>query len=340
MNGALNQEQLTMADKNLTAMHGRGGRGRPPNQGRPAKTARQPLFLFFTFCFSLLLTACPPPVSDDIRAETAAEEGPPGLDGTSWNWGGEGGVKLSFRETTAALAGQSKAYPYQYDVTERTGSIVTLGDFSVSVDLRKLNFGNFNGLGAREFDNSAGEMVGTSWAWGQAFAVFELSRAVINGVRYPYTFNNAAKTGTISGITGAGGFTLSADGTALSVPRWRGSQFPAEFQRAETPTDWDGVLTGTSWGWQNAFNGWMVIEFMSADRCILTHTESTYHDATPWEYVYNWNAATSSGGIPLGTGYSEGYGGLGSFTINPNRSNMNFIQWKDYPHGANFGRIK
>ncbi|MDR2375387.1 MAG: hypothetical protein LBD96_03000 [Treponema sp.] len=262
-------------------------------------------------------------------------EGPPGLAGTAWAWSG---VKLTFKETTVTMTGVAKPYPYTFDGTERTGSIDTLGDFTIDQDFLRLTFENFNNLdgGPKVFENLGAALTGSKWAWGQTFVTFESSRAVINGVRYPYTFNSAAGTGSIDKI---GAFTLNEGGT-LSIPVWRKSSYGVTLVKTEAPPAWNGSPVGTSWGWQNAFNGWMVIEFMTERDCILTHTESTYHDDIPWEFVYTWNSASQSGDIPEGVGTSEGFPGLGSFTINGDRSFMNFAAWRTYPHGALFSRIQ
>jgi hypothetical protein len=286
------------------------------------------------FCF--LLTACPPPVSNDITDSgdgTERDDGPPGLAGTVWEWSG---VKLSFKSDTSVSHG-TKTYPYAFNRAARTGNITTLGDFSVSEDFLTMSFADYMGTGPKTFDNSAAAIAGSSWAWGQTFVSFEASGVRVNGVSYPYTFDSASHTGAIEKI---GAFTLNEAGDLIDIPHWRRSSFDVRLESVSAVPVWNGSLTGSAWGWQNAFNGWMIIEFMSEENCILTHTESTYHDDTPWEYVYSWNAASSSGSIPAGSGPSQGYGGLGSFTIDANRSYMSFIQWRDYPHGAVFNRIK
>ena len=277
----------------------------------------------------------PPPKQDDDNDEEEEPEGPPSLAGTTWAWSG---LKLTFKESAVTMTGVGKPYAYTFDGTERTGSIETLGDFTVDQDFLHLTFENFNNLGGdpKVFENQSVVLTGSKWAWGQAFVAFESSRVVINGVRYPYTFNSAAGTGSINKI---GAFTLNEDGT-ISIPAWRKSSYGVTLTKTEAPPAWNGSPVGTSWGWQNAFNGWMVIEFMSDTECILTHTESTYHDDIPWEFVYTWNSAAQSGDIPEGTGTSEGFPGLGAFIINEDRSYMNFAAWRTYPHGALFSRIK
>jgi hypothetical protein len=279
--------------------------------------------------------ATPPEHNGDDDDEEEEPEGPPGLAGTVWAWSG---VKLTFKESAVTMTGSAKSYPYTFDATERSGSIETLGDFTVDEDFLRLTFANFNDLGGdpKVFDNLGAALTGSKWAWGQTYVVFESVRAVVNGVRYPYTFNSAAGTGSIDKI---GAFTLNENGT-ISIPVWRKSSYGATLVRAEAPPAWNGSLVGTSWGWQNAFNGWMVIEFMTGGDCILTHTESDYHDDIPWEFVYTWNSAAQSGDIPEGIGTSDGFPGLGSFTINADRTYMNFGQWRSYPHGALFSRIK
>jgi hypothetical protein len=276
--------------------------------------------------------ATPPEQNGGGKEES---EGPSGLAGTAWEWSG---VKLTFRESSVTMAGSSKPYPYTFDGTERSGSIETLGDFTVDQDFLRLTFENFNNLGGdpKVFDNLGAALMGSKWAWGQTFIAFESSRAVVNGARYPYAFNSADRIGSIDKI---GAFTLNDDGT-ISIPVWRKSSYGITLAKADAPPAWNGSLIGTSWGWQNAFNGWMVIEFMTEGDCILTHTESTYHDDIPWEFIYTWNSASQSGDIPEGIKTSEGFAGLGSFTIDADHSYMSFIQWREYPHGAVFNRIK
>jgi hypothetical protein len=94
--------------------------------------------------------------------------------------------------------------------------------------------------------------------------------------------------------------------------------------------EWKGSLVGTSWGWENAFNGWMVLEFTTESDCTLTFTNSTFQDDTPLEYTYSYNPGTNTWTIPT----------QGTFSVGENKAYISFAQWRGYPHGAVFNRIK
>jgi hypothetical protein len=305
-----------MADKNLITMYGRR-RG-------PAGAA---LLLLFGFYFSLLFTACPPPVSDDIREKIPAEEGPPGLNGTSWNWDN---VKLSFAGTTAALAGQSKAYPYQYDVTERTGSIVTLGDFSVSEDFLKLVFDDFNGLGARSFDNRAGALIGTKWRFGHALLEFTGVKARLHGISYGYSFEAADKKGSVNAAYGKPGpFTLSDDGAKLTFTAYRDSPNQVVFVKdtGDAPAPDPDSLVGSDWWWTGTS---LHLDFISDTMTLLWSFTGYYVPAIMFDYT--WDGAGGrvyNGRNSVGTKYD-----LGDYTVSGEL--LNFKQYGPYPHGAPF----
>jgi hypothetical protein len=284
--------------------------------------------LKYFLCLGALLTAlvfssCPPPVSNDIAYNGSGQdktEELPGLSGTSWEWVG---VKLEFKSETRVTMGTA-SYSYTYDRASKTGNAATLGAFTVSEDSLHLEFPSFMGSAEAVFDNSAAAIVGTTWFWGQGVLTFGMSKITINGVGYPYTYNGTAKTGTIEKI---GSFSLDED--ALTIQRWRGSGFNAVFSRGTAP-EWNGSLVGTSWGWENAFNGWMIFEFMTESDCVLTFTNSTFHDDTPEEYTYSYNAGANTWTVPT----------QGTFSIGGNNAYISFVQWRDYPHGAVYNRIK
>jgi hypothetical protein len=182
------------------------------------------------------------------------------------------------------------------------------------------------GAGRAVFSNKAGAITGVLWVWGQSVLTFETSKAVINGVNYDYTFDRGTKQGTIQKI---GDF--EAGGDRITIRNWRKSSFTVTFTRGTgAAPGWNGSLIGTAWGWQNAFNGWMILEFMTQDKVILTFTNSVYHDDIPFEYGYTYQEADRNGNIPT----------QGTFNISASRKTLSFVQWRDYPHGADYTRIE
>ena len=107
-----------------------------------------------------------PSGEEEAEEEPEEPEGPPGLAGTSWAWSG---VKLTFKESAVTMTGMGKPYAYTFNGTERTGSIETLGDFTVDQDFLRLTFENFNNLGGdpKVFDNQSAALTGTSWRFGR-----------------------------------------------------------------------------------------------------------------------------------------------------------------------------
>jgi hypothetical protein len=271
---------------------------------------------------ALVFSSCPSPVSDDIENPGQNEtEELPGLSGTSWELDG---VKIEFKSETEVTMNGTRSYSYSYNRENRSGNASALGAFTVSEDFLRLEFPDFMGSGKAIFDNSARAIVRTTWFWGQGVLSFGMSKVTINGVAYPYTYDGTAKTGTIEKI---GSFSLGEN--ELTIQHWRGSSFDAAFSKGTAP-EWNGSLVGTAWGWENAFNGWMIIEFMTVGDCILTFTNSTFHDDTPFEYSYSYDIGTNTWTIPT----------QGTFSIGGNNSYLSFVQWQGYPHGAVFNRIK
>jgi len=295
--------------------------------------------LLFPVLAALLFTACPPPVEDEVpkTTDTTDEDTPPEddtpllLTGTIWEWAITG-IKLNFT-TDAKVSVSSKLYDYTYDSNTRTGTADTLGAFTVDEDFLKLRFTDFWSMGEAVFENKAAGIIGTKWAWEQMYITFTAGKARVNGESYPYTYNAADKTGAIEKIG-----SFAQDGEELKITKWRHSVFDITLAKAEAVPQWTGALTGTAWGWQNAFNGWMVFEFLTEDKCILTFTNSDYHDDTPEEYSYAYNAAAKTGSIPKPDDTSTYR--QGDFSIPPSNSCISFVQWREYPHGAVFNRIQ
>jgi hypothetical protein len=279
-------------------------------------------FCLGVFFLALVFSSCPPSVSDNIENPGQNETKElPGLSGTSWELDG---VKLEFKSETEVTMNGTQSYSYSYDRGNRIGNASTLGDFTVSEDSLQLEFPNFMGSGKAIFDNSAREIIVTIWFWGQGVLSFGMAKVTINGVAYTYTYDRTVQTGTIEKI---GSFSLGED--ELTIQHWRGSSFDVVFSKGTAP-EWNGSLVGTAWGWENAFNGWMIFEFMTEDACILTFTESTYNDDTPFEYGYTFNSGTNTGNILT----------QGTFSVGENKAYISFAQWREYPHGAVFNRIK
>jgi hypothetical protein len=234
-------------------------------------------------------------------------------------------MTLALSETTITMNATAR-YPYSYDRAGRTGAVLTLGVFTVSEDYLRLTFPQFMGGGSAVFDNSAAAIIGPSWFWGQCVVRFGMALATINGVGHSYAYDGAAKTGTIEKI---GAFSLAEDG--IAIREWRRSRFDVLLRRQSGgPPVWNGSLVGTAWGWTNPFNGLMIFEFMTEGACILTFTESAYHDDAPEEYAYAYEASSNAGTIPT----------QGAFSVGEDNAYLFFAQWQSYPHGAVFNRMK
>ncbi|MDR2494163.1 MAG: hypothetical protein LBD24_02960, partial [Spirochaetaceae bacterium] len=219
-------------------------------------------------------------------------------------------------------------YAYTYEPETRAGEIETLGAFTVSEDFLTMTFTRYNGaIPDAVFENSGAAIARALWVWEQSVLQFGPIKASLNGALYPYSFDSATRTGTIEKI---GQFTLAEDGASITVTQFRRAAYDLVFEKASAKPAWTGSLIGTSWGWQNGFNGWMVFEFMNETEVILIFTESTYHSDTPEVYAYTYNRQSQSGNIPT----------QGPFALTNGNKVLWFSQWRAYPHGAEYTRIE
>ena len=278
-----------------------------------------------------------PSGEEEAEEEPEEPEGPPGLAGTSWAWSG---VKLTFKESAVTMTGMGKPYAYTFNGTERTGSIETLGDFTVDQDFLRLTFENFNNLGGdpKVFDNQSATLTGTSWRFGRALLTFPSgAKARLHGFDYSYTYDPAAKTGAVTAKYGQPGpFTLNGDETALTFSNYRDSQYegsaiPVVFTKV-TGTDQppgDASLIGSDWWWTGTS---LHLDFIT-ETVVLLWSFTGYY-VPPILFDYTHGAASGTGRIyngrnDVGTKYD-----LGDYTISGDL--LNFIQYGPYPHGAAF----
>jgi hypothetical protein len=284
------------------------------------------------FCF--LLTACPPPVSNDINDSgdgTEQDDGPPGLSGTSWEWSG---VKLSFKSETRVSRGTA-SYAYSYDRTERTGNIGSLGAFSVSEDFLSLTFSDFMGQGSRAFANLGAALIGTEWRLGQGVLSFtNATRARFHGIDYSYSYDAGKKSGVITAEWGKPGpFTVSENGGALTFSNYRDSGLSVTFTvaSAAAPPEASSLL-GSDWWWTGTS---LHLDFVSeAPRTALLWSFTGYYPI-PIHYDFTYDSGNGTGSITngrnaIGTKYD-----LGVFSISGGEV-LNFNQYGPYPHGALF----
>jgi hypothetical protein len=277
------------------------------------------------------------PGEEEEEEEEEEPEGPPGLAGTAWAWSG---VKLTFKETTVTMTGVARSYNYTFDSTERSGSIATLGDFTVDEDFLRLTFANFNDLGGdpKVFDNLGAALIGSSWRFGRALLKFSsATKASLHGFDYAYTYDPAAKTGSITAKYGQPGpFVISADETTLAFSNYRdsayeGSAIPVVFSKVAGPDQDPGgaSLIGSDWWWTGTS---LRLDFIT-DTVVLLWSFTGYY-VPPILFDYTWNAANGTGRIyngrnDVGTKYD-----LGDYSVSGDL--LNFIQYGPYPHGAAF----
>jgi hypothetical protein len=246
-------------------------------------------------------------------------ETPAPLQDTVWKWNS---VTLKFiNAAQAQLSGETLSY--SFNEAAMSGSVDTAGDFSISEDFITLTFANYKNTGTpRSFVNPNASLAGSTWRFGKAvIRFFSPIKVLYQGSELGYTFDSDTKTGSIPDF---GTFTIEND--TLTFSHYRRSTKTVSFEkRLEMDSAYTNSVIGTAWGWNNAYNGWMVIEFITPETAILTHTNSSYHDNIPLEYPYT--ATGNSGTIEV----------LGAFAASSTL--LSFPQWKDYPHGADYTRI-
>jgi hypothetical protein len=258
----------------------------------------------------------------------------PVLAGTAWEWSA---IKLTFRSDTRVSQGTAN-YSYTYDTTERTGNIVTLGDFSISEDFLLLSFADYQGTGPREFVNLSAALTGSSWRFGRALLKFSSATKVsLHGFEYSYTYDPATRTGSITANFGQPGpFTISEDETTLTFSNYRDSKYnnyaiPVVFAKVAGADQEPGgtSLTGSDWWWTGTS---LHLDFIT-ETVVLLWSFTGYY-VPPILFDYTWNAADGTGRIyngrnDVGTKYD-----LGDYAISGGL--LNFIQYGPYPHGAAF----
>jgi hypothetical protein len=240
---------------------------------------------------------------------------PATLQDTVWKWNN---LTLKFiNAEQAQLSGETLLY--SFNEAAMTGTVQSAGAFTITADFITLTFADYKGAGSRSFTNQNSAMSGTVWRYGYAALNFISIRKVkSHDEEYAYTYNTETKTGTIDVL---GDFTV-AD-ASLTFSNYRTSSIPVVYEQGNVFNNtYANTLIGTAWGWNNSWNGWMVLEFFDAGKMMLTHTGSVYHDNTPFEFTYTYTDGPKTGSIP----------GLGNFGINGNA--MVFPQWKDYGHSA------
>jgi hypothetical protein len=298
--------------------------------------SRQPFLSPLLICSLLILTfylvSCQ--MEDDLPDTNKQIEIEAPLQNTAWKWND---LTLKFIDAAQAqLSGE--VLSYTYNSVTRGGAIDTVGAFTITENFETLGFVDYKGLGGRIFTNQNSAMSGTVWRYGYAALNFiSLRKVKSHDEEYTYTFDNDTKTGVIDVL---GNFSKTE--TNLTFSNYRTSSIAVVYEkRNDFNAAYENTLIGTAWGWNNSWNGWMVLEFLSPDKMILTFTGSHYFDNTPWEYDYTYSNGPKTGTIP-GPRYgpvitSEGASGLGVFSING--SAMHFLEWQNFGHGADYTRI-
>jgi len=284
---------------------------------------------------ALLFTACPPPVEDEVpkTTDTTDEDTPPEddtpllLTGTIWEWAITG-IKLNFT-TDTKVSVNGKLYDYTYDSNMRTGTADTLGAFTVDEDFLKLRFIDFWNLGEAVFDNLNGALSGTKWTLNQGVLEFTARKAKLHKISYDYSFDSAAREGSVNADYGApGACTMSEDGTTLTFSSYRGSGIPVSWtKQSEAPAINTADLTGSDWWWDSTS---LHLDFINSGTTLLWSFTGYYVPAITYDYTYN----SGRGSITNGRNIVGAKYDLGTYSINGDV--LSFVQYGPYPHGAVF----
>jgi hypothetical protein len=160
------------------------------------------------------------------------------LVGTVWGWGH---ARLGFTTTRQVLVG-AVAQSYHYNTATQTGTVKTLGDFTLSEGV--LTFTDYKGYGfpasfREQREDTAptleDTLVGTEWTWGSewgaSWIVFISETHSRNGTYLDwYVYDPLSRQGEIEYM---GKFTISRDGTTLFIPQYGTYPHSATFTRVE-----------------------------------------------------------------------------------------------------------
>ncbi|GHV30313.1 hypothetical protein AGMMS4952_17140 [Spirochaetia bacterium] len=183
------------------------------------------------------------------------------------------------------------------------------------------------------------ELTGTTWIWSGAVLEFKSgSRAEVLNTTYSYTYNRSSRQGDIQTL---GAFTVSADFQTLIFPNYNNGGGEAVFTR-QTAADSTELgepmpsLIGTTWCWNSGGYGIRTLRFVSAG---VVQFQDQVGDGEPWyDYDYSYIPETKKGII--GTALDSSNSIQSRFTVNSDNTRLIFVQWKSYPHGADYIRLE
>jgi hypothetical protein len=181
-------------------------------------------------------------------------------------------------------------------------------------------------------------LTGTRWIWSGTVLEFKSgSLAAVLDSTYSYTYDISSRQGQMQTL---GAFRVSADLQTLTFPSYNNGGGEAVFER-QTAADSTDIgepmpsLIGTKWRWNSGGYGIRTLHFVD-DR--LVKFQDQLGDSEPWyDYDYGYVPSTKKGII--GTALDHSNSIESRFTVNSNNTHLLFVQWKSYPHGADYIRL-
>jgi hypothetical protein len=183
------------------------------------------------------------------------------------------------------------------------------------------------------------DLAGTRWIWsGTALEFKSGSQATVLGLTYSYSYDRSSRQGDIQTL---GAFWISADFQTLTFPNYNNGGGEAVFQRQTVADNTDvgeplESLIGTVWRWNSGGYGIRTLRFINDG---VVQFQDQLGDSEPWyDYDYGYIPETKEGII--GSALDKSASIQSRFTVNSDNTHIIFVQWKSYPHGADYQRLE
>jgi hypothetical protein len=183
------------------------------------------------------------------------------------------------------------------------------------------------------------ELAGTRWIWSGTVLEFKNdSRAAVLDSTYSYTYDRSSRQGDMQTL---GAFRISEDFQTLAFPNYNNGGGEAVFQRQTVADNTDvgeplESLVGTTWRWNSGAYGIRTLRFISDG---VVQFQDQLSDSEPWDdYDYGYIPETKEGII--GSTLDKSNSINSRFTVNRDNTQIIFVQWKSYPHGADYERLE